>query len=1273
MKNSDSIRSKRHRFDHLPNSSQFSRKKHRPVVINTASIHIQPLGLPLVSTTQTSSSESINLEPYRPYTIGRAHRHCDFVFEDRRVSKKHFQILFDALNRKICISDGVFWSGCGGFSRVRVSMNGVFVNGVRIVGGEVAELGAGDEVSLVCGNEGVCSLGVRIGFVVQRIVFVEEVFNGTVSNFGENGCGGVVASVNLLLSQCRQILHSNDPISSIRKCDFSHRVNSVLGLMLSNVGKFPMGGVSELRGGNLVEPPSGEDSHADQRLENVNVNANMVQLSSVIRDRETTVVYEANAASECHNFNGNHLQQMEHVGAPLPSNVANGKPKTLCLDSAVKDGLPLQQMEHVGAPLANGVVNGKPKALCLDSIVKDSGLPSQQMEHVGASLANGVANGKPKPLCLDSIVKDSGLPLQQMEHFGAPLASSVASGQPNPLCLDSTVKDNGLPLQQMEQFGAPLASSVANGKPMSLCLDSTVKDYGLPLQQMEQYGAPLASSVPNGKPKTLYLDSMVKENTPQFHWGAHDENQIGSIPPPGNKFYLNRLQTMGHGSLDHHDVVSLPELLYPVESLSQIFIATFTSDILWFLSYCDIPAHLPVTIACHNREGCWSSSPDKRISVPFSDFPNLVVVYPPFPEVIAFGNDRKRSGIACHHPKLLVLQREESIRVVITSANLVEKQWNSVTNTIWWQDFPRASRPDYLSLFTQLSDGDINQYSKSDFAAQLGGFMASLVADVPSQAHWILELTKYDFKGAVGHLVASVPGIHSRRAPSILEPMYFLPGEQCASQSYGVKVLGSIETSVVGLSHLFRTSTDTNGSQLKKLASFLGKCYENANGMLEIVLRRNTNIPADANAVSILVPNPEEFSEGDCVQLGFLPRNIAKWVAPLSDSGLFRFSGYVYPKEVLVTALEGSTSLVQMILYVSQGPTFLDISKEVQSEHVSAICLLVASIQRSTGLWRLQEVLSRYKWPEYLETDFVFGSSSIGSVTAQFLAAFSAASGKTSVQFSDSDESDPDWGCWSASQEIRNPSIRIIFPTIERVKNANCGILASKFLLCFSQKTWQRLRNVGMLHDAIPYPNNRVNHPMHVKPADLLARPHWPDQLPPALPESHQVARRRFQSKKDASSFGWVYSGSHNFSAAAWGHPISNSLRTKAVGAVKTNSVLGSRLHVCNYELGIVFIVPPSDANGSPNHKSRSLDDIILPFVVPAPKYRPSDTPATKQAMREALAEWEREMSLEAIASGELMEEEIPDEEEEVLEATDYVVKEREDEKAYADILWSQS
>lgn len=77
-----------------------------------------------------------------------------------------------------------------------------------------------------------------------------------------------------------------------------------------------------------------------------------------------------------------------------------------------------------------------------------------------------------------------------------------------------------------------------------------------------------------------------------------------------------------------------------------------------------------------------------------------------------------------------------------------------------------------------------------------------------------------------------------------------------------MKLLGSIEASVVGLSHLFRASADSSGSQLKRLAVFLGKCHENAYGMSEIVLRRNLNIPADANAVAVLIPNPDETNEG---------------------------------------------------------------------------------------------------------------------------------------------------------------------------------------------------------------------------------------------------------------------------------------------------------------------------------------------------------------------------------------------------------------------------
>lgn len=418
---------------------------------------------------------------------------------------------------------------------------------------------------------------------------------------------------------------------------------------------------------------------------------------------------------------------------------------------------------------------------------------------------------------------------------------------------------------------------------------------------------------------------------------------------------MNRLASEGppNFSEDPNDV-SLPELLHPIENLEQLFIATFTADIPWFLSYCEIPADLPVTIACHNAERCWSSSPDKRSSKPYPDFPSLVVVYPPFPEVIAFGQDLRKSGIGCHHPKLLVLQRRDSLRVVITSANLVAGQWCRVTNTIWWQDFPRMDVPDFLSLFTQISEVGNNGHWVSDFAAQLAGFMASLVADVPSQAHWIRELTNYDFKGSSGYLVASVPGVHSRRIPCILKPKHFLGGD-CLPELCHFKSVGSVEASVAGLSHLFRTSADLNGARLKKLATYLRKCGEDVYGMSEVILKRDSNIPADANAVGIHVPNPEDLSLGECVQLGFLPKNYAKWVALLSDSGIFVFSAYIFPNEVLSAALEGSSSKVQLILHVSQGPSFSAILEIIRAEHVSAICSLIASLQRCWGIWRLQE------------------------------------------------------------------------------------------------------------------------------------------------------------------------------------------------------------------------------------------------------------------------------------------------------------------------------
>lgn len=107
---------------------------------------------------------------------------------------------------------------------MRPSLNGVYVNGVRLGEGKFVELFTGDEVLFVCANEFDSSFNVKIGFVLERVVHSEEVsFTGG----KEVGRGNILyrslhddrnSRAGLLLSQCKKILSSIDPISYIVKC-----------------------------------------------------------------------------------------------------------------------------------------------------------------------------------------------------------------------------------------------------------------------------------------------------------------------------------------------------------------------------------------------------------------------------------------------------------------------------------------------------------------------------------------------------------------------------------------------------------------------------------------------------------------------------------------------------------------------------------------------------------------------------------------------------------------------------------------------------------------------------------------------------------------------------------------------------------------------------------------------------------------------------------------------------------------------------------------------
>lgn len=214
------------------NLSLVAHKKPRKNIVTKAFLRIKFLGLPLISKSTGKCCECIVLEPYKTYAVGRSEKLCEFTFLDRRVSRKHCQILFDSLNKKIYLSDGVFFS-CSeandsfSIARVRVSLNGVFVNGVKISG--VVELHVGDEVWLVCGNGEACGMGDRIGFFVERIVCLEEVDHRSFIKLNSGSVygdyeslrlehSGIVDKMNVLSSMCRDILCSDDPISHIQKC-----------------------------------------------------------------------------------------------------------------------------------------------------------------------------------------------------------------------------------------------------------------------------------------------------------------------------------------------------------------------------------------------------------------------------------------------------------------------------------------------------------------------------------------------------------------------------------------------------------------------------------------------------------------------------------------------------------------------------------------------------------------------------------------------------------------------------------------------------------------------------------------------------------------------------------------------------------------------------------------------------------------------------------------------------------------------------------------------
>ena len=106
------------------------------------------------------------------------------------------------------------------------------------------------------------------------------------------------------------------------------------------------------------------------------------------------------------------------------------------------------------------------------------------------------------------------------------------------------------------------------------------------------------------------------------------------------------------------------------------------------------------------------------------------------------------------HSKLMLLEFEDRLRVVISSANLLPRFWQMNNEVVWAKDFPRLHH-EGLHISVLLQSGTFGQ--------TLSHCLAELLNDAPGhrRMQWLSTLSHFDLECNV-HLVMSRPGIYEK-------------------------------------------------------------------------------------------------------------------------------------------------------------------------------------------------------------------------------------------------------------------------------------------------------------------------------------------------------------------------------------------------------------------------------------------------------------------------------------------------------------------------------
>ncbi|KAF8841337.1 phospholipase D/nuclease [Paxillus ammoniavirescens] len=243
-------------------------------------------------------------------------------------------------------------------------------------------------------------------------------------------------------------------------------------------------------------------------------------------------------------------------------------------------------------------------------------------------------------------------------------------------------------------------------------------------RRINQFPSTMSSSSSSAsleeKPKGKTSNTSV---TGQLFWD-------GELRPTANRHSQPRE--------DGRATFRLTEILGPKIDISFAIISSYSTSVSWIYEFFD--PHTPVILA---------SQPDQSGRATIKNvLPNWIMTVPFL-----------RNGRGCQHMK--IFYKTGRLRVVISTANLVDYDWRDIENAVWLQDIPPRSQP--LPHDPKDVDDFPSIMQKVLHAVNVRPALANMLANdhpkLPLQSIHDLR-SKWDFSKVRVKLIPSIAGKH---------------------------------------------------------------------------------------------------------------------------------------------------------------------------------------------------------------------------------------------------------------------------------------------------------------------------------------------------------------------------------------------------------------------------------------------------------------------------------------------------------------------------------